>query len=57
MDLAVKCEAVLCCRVSPKQKQEVVTLVREQVLLFLFGFGIEILSLLMLLFRNQKLPL
>ena len=54
MDLAVKCEAVLCCRVSPKQKQEVVTLVREQVLLL---FGVEILSLLMLLLRNQKLPL
>lgn len=37
MDLAGKCEAVLCCRVSPKQKQEVVTLVRERVLLLLFG--------------------
>ena len=32
MELASICEAVLCCRVSPKQKQEVVTLVREQVI-------------------------
>lgn len=31
MDLAECCEAVLCCRVSPKQKQEVVSLVRQQV--------------------------
>jgi magnesium-transporting ATPase (P-type) len=34
MELASKCEAVLCCRVSPKQKQEVVSLVREQVIFF-----------------------
>ena len=31
MDIADVCEAVLCCRVSPKQKQEVVTLVRKTV--------------------------
>lgn len=30
MELASVCEAVLCCRVSPKQKQEVVTLVRQE---------------------------
>lgn len=31
MEIASFCEAVLCCRVSPKQKQEVVSLVRQQV--------------------------
>ena len=25
------CESVICCRVSPKQKQEVVSLVRREV--------------------------
>ena len=29
MKIAELCEAVLCCRVSPKQKQEVVSLVRK----------------------------
>ena len=33
MNLAVKCEVVLCCRVSPKQKQEVVSLVRREVII------------------------
>lgn len=28
IDLAVKCEVALCCRVSPKQKQEIVRLVK-----------------------------
>ena len=28
MSVGCKCEAVICCRVSPKQKQEVVSLVR-----------------------------
>ena len=32
MEVASLCEVVLCCRVSPKQKQEVVSLVRTQVL-------------------------
>ncbi len=36
MELASSCEAVLCCRVSPKQKQEVVTLVRKNVKLSIF---------------------
>ena len=31
MKLASNCEVVLCCRVSPKQKQEVVSLVRREV--------------------------
>ena len=31
MKIAQNCEAVLCCRVSPKQKQEVVTLARREV--------------------------
>ena len=31
MELASHCESVLCCRVSPKQKQEVVSLVRTEV--------------------------
>lgn len=31
LQIASFCEAVLCCRVSPKQKQEVVTLVRTGV--------------------------
>ena len=31
LKVAHECEAVLCCRVSPKQKQEVVTLVRKEV--------------------------
>lgn len=26
-----KCEVVLCCRVSPKQKQEIVSMVRNNV--------------------------
>lgn len=30
MELASQCESVLCCRVSPKQKQEVVSLVRVE---------------------------
>lgn len=30
MELASQCDAVLCCRVSPKQKQEVVSLVRKE---------------------------
>ncbi|KRW99063.1 P-type ATPase, cytoplasmic domain N [Pseudocohnilembus persalinus] len=29
MKIAHKCKAVMCCRVSPKQKQEVVTMVRN----------------------------
>ena len=33
MEIADVCEAVLCCRVAPKQKAEVVTLVRKTVLL------------------------
>jgi magnesium-transporting ATPase (P-type) len=33
MQLGDVCEAVLCCRVSPKQKQEVVTLVRKTVII------------------------
>ena len=32
LKVAHNCEAVLCCRVSPKQKQEVVTLVRREVI-------------------------
>lgn len=31
MQIASFCNAVLCCRVSPKQKQEVVSLVRHEV--------------------------
>lgn len=31
MEVLEKCEAVVCCRVSPKQKQEVVGLVRKEV--------------------------
>lgn len=31
MALAEKCSSVLACRVSPKQKQEIVSLVREAV--------------------------
>lgn len=31
MKIASFCESVLCCRVSPKQKQEVVSLVRKEV--------------------------
>lgn len=31
MKICDKCEAVVCCRVSPKQKQEVVSLVRKEV--------------------------
>lgn len=31
LKVAHNCEAVLCCRVSPKQKQEVVMLVRKEV--------------------------
>jgi phospholipid-transporting ATPase len=30
MKIAEKCSVVLACRVSPKQKQEIVSLVREQ---------------------------
>jgi phospholipid-transporting ATPase len=30
MDVAECCSAVLCCRVSPQQKQEVVSLVRRE---------------------------
>lgn len=40
MELASYCEAVLCCRVSPKQKQEVVSLVRQQVFRKKFKFNI-----------------
>lgn len=32
LKVAHVCEAVLCCRVSPKQKSEVVTLVRREVI-------------------------
>jgi len=31
MNIAEYCEAVICCRVSPKQKAEVVSLVRKTV--------------------------
>jgi phospholipid-transporting ATPase len=37
MDIADQCKAVLACRVSPKQKQEIVTLVRTEVLLLHFA--------------------
>ena len=30
MNVASKVQAVICCRVSPKQKQEVVSLVRSE---------------------------
>ena len=30
-DVCQKCEAVLCCRVSPKMKQQIVKLVRDNV--------------------------
>lgn len=30
MKIAEECQAVLCCRVSPKQKQDVVQLVRKE---------------------------
>ena len=33
MEVLEKCETVICCRVSPKQKQEVVVLVRREVIL------------------------
>ena len=29
MDMACECEAVICCRVTPKQKANVVTLVKK----------------------------
>lgn len=29
--LAIKCESVICCRVSPKQKQEIVAMVRQAI--------------------------
>jgi len=40
MEIADQCKAVLACRVSPKQKQEIVTLVRNEVkyLFFLIIF-------------------
>lgn len=31
MEIASKCLSVLCCRVSPKQKQEIVSMVRSKV--------------------------
>ena len=39
LKVAHDCEAVLCCRVSPKQKQEVVTLVRKEVTIYLLYFS------------------
>ena len=29
MEIALKCHCTLCCRVSPKQKAEIVKMVRE----------------------------
>ena len=49
MELASACEAVLCCRVSPKQKQEVVTLVRKHVKPSISSLNMELLI-------NQKKP-
>lgn len=33
LKICEQCYSVLCCRVSPKQKQEIVTLMRSQVFL------------------------
>ena len=41
-----KCQAVLCCRVSPKQKQEIVTFVRQGVKITNFIIFFNILSFL-----------
>lgn len=35
MEIADVCEAVICCRVAPKQKAEVVSLVRKSVIFVL----------------------
>uniref|UniRef100_A0AAY4DG97 Phospholipid-transporting ATPase n=1 Tax=Denticeps clupeoides TaxID=299321 RepID=A0AAY4DG97_9TELE len=39
MDLALSCKAVICCRVSPMQKSEVVEMVKKQVRVITLAIG------------------
>lgn len=51
MEIADLCEAVICCRVAPKQKAEVVALVRKTVRHSLFQYIFQ------RIFRNQQFRL
>ncbi len=44
LKVAHECEAVLCCRVSPKQKSEVVTLVRREVIYHILEYSSSLIN-------------
>jgi phospholipid-transporting ATPase len=57
LDVAVSCKTVICCRVSPLQKAELVELVRqhEHAITLAIGDGANDVSMIQVRFRVQIL--
>lgn len=57
LQLGIQCEAVICCRVSPKQKAQVTSLVKEGlgVMTLAIGDGANDVSMIQVSGRLRKL--